>query len=344
MGLTIIITILILGVIIFVHELGHYVAAKFFKMPIAEFSIGMGPKLFGWKKGETEYNLRGIPLGGYVNILGMEPDDKTPDGFYTKKPYQRFIVLFAGVFMNFILAWMISVAMFLSVGEYIPSNEPVIGNIEAPMPAFGILKKGDIINKIDGIEIKKWEDVYKTLSVKKVPEVSLEVTRGKEFFKADIKMKYEEKAKRYILGIAPQTIHKTYGFIEAVEKGTKQFLNIFKSVFMTFEMLAKNQVTSKDISGPIGMVKVVSVFADMGIPYLFFLTALISVSVGVFNLLPFPALDGGRIIFVILEMFGIKISKKIEEGFHRAGLILLLMLMVWTIFNDIVNWPNKIEF
>lgn len=335
--MSIIITILILGIIIFIHELGHFLTAKYFKMPVAEFAIGMGPKIWGFKSGETTYNIRAIPVGGFVNIEGMEIGDTRPDGFNTKKPHERFIVLFAGVFMNFILAWMIMIGMFAAFGEYKTSNSNAIGTVDITSNAYNVLMPGDKIIKIDGKEINKWDEIFKTLEKKQAPAVSLVVDRRGQIISIDSEMKYSAESKRYILGITPETTHQTYNFQQSIVKGSEGFVSLFGLTIKGLQMMFTGQISGKDIAGPIGTVKIVKMFSAWGIQYLIFLTAILSVSVGIFNLIPFPALDGGRILFVIFEMVGIKVNKELEEKIHRVGLIFLFGVMILIMGNDIIN-------
>lgn len=339
--MSIIITILILGIIIFVHELGHFATAKFFKMPVSEFAIGMGPKIWGTKRGSTVYNLRAIPFGGFVNIEGMEIGDTRPDGFNNKKPFQRFVVLFAGVFMNFVLAWMIMVTMFVVFGEYKTSDKNVIGEVDITSSAYKILLPGDTVVKIDGKETKSWNDIYSILEKKDKPEVVLEIVRNNQSLVINSIMRYNEQAKRMVLGITPETTHVSYQFSEAVVKGSEGFVNLFSLTIKGLKMMVMGEVSGKDIAGPVGTVKIVKMFSEWGYQYLILLTAILSVSVGVFNLLPFPALDGGRILFVILEMLGVKINKQLEEKIHRVGLIFLFGVMILIMGNDIVNLFQK---
>ena len=158
----ILISLLILGIIIIIHELGHFLSAKFFKVPVSEFSIGMGPEVYTYEGDQTKYSFRSIPIGGYVSIEGMELDDDREDGFNKKNPFIRFVILFAGVFMNFLLAYLIIFGITLNQGKITLNVNPVVGNT---MEYSGnVFKKGDKIIKIDGNKVEKWIDIKKIVS------------------------------------------------------------------------------------------------------------------------------------------------------------------------------------
>ncbi|BDU49621.1 RIP metalloprotease RseP [Haliovirga abyssi] len=330
------ITLLMLTLIAFVHELGHFTMAKFFKVPVSEFSLGMGPKLFSKKKNETVYSLRALPIGGFVNIDGMEPDNEMENGFNTKKPYQKFIILVAGVFMNFVLAYIILFFMAIFIGELKPNNNPIVGNVSKDSSVYSTLKKGDRIISIDNEKVETWDDIIKKLSIKK-SDVNLIISRNNKIIKIKGKMKYNENAKRYLLGISGDVINVKYGIGQSFIKAGDNFIKVFDLTFKGLKMLVAGKVKSNEIAGPVGVVKVVKTFSAWGVSSLIFLIALLSVNIGIVNLFPLPALDGGRIIFVILEGLGMKVNRTVEENIHKVGFILLLSLIVLLTFNDIKN-------
>lgn len=334
--MSILLTLLILGVIILIHELGHFLAARMFKIPVSEFAIGMGPKLITFHGKATDYNLRLVPMGGFVNIEGMEFDKVTENGFNSKKAWQRFVVLFAGVFMNFILAFLISFGSTMAVGgEYKLNDNAIIGGVAETSKAKNILATGDKVLNIEGTPINKWEDLTKFMASNKKDKIEVEVLRAGEKLTKTVELSYNEERKIYLIGIEPTVDFRKYSFGESVEAGFKNYKELFKSVIQGFKMLVSGQVKADDMAGPIGLVKVVDDVKQNNSGFLIWLTALLSINVGIFNLLPFPALDGGRIIFVILEMFGIKISKKLEEKVHFVGIIILVGLFILITGNDI---------
>jgi len=335
--MNIIITILILGVIIVVHELGHFLTAKYFKMPVEEFSLGMGPVLFSHEGLHTKYSIRAIPVGGFVNIKGMEVDSVVKNGFNSKPPFQRFVVLVAGVVMNFILAYLIIFGSLVYSGKVIQSERPIIGNVVETSNSYEDLEVGDKILEIDGHRVDKWEDISKINNEIDSDSMNFLLQRDGKEIRKDIKLTYNEERKDYYIGILPEYTIEKYGFIDAVSESGKAYKNLFIMIITGFKQMISGEVSAKEISGPVGIVKIVGQASQGGMGILFWLTALLSINIGFFNLLPFPALDGGRIIFVILEVMGLKINKRFEEKFHMVGMMILFALIILITFNDVLN-------
>ncbi len=336
--MNIIAAIIVLGIIIFIHELGHFVTAKFFKMPVSEFSIGMGPQVYSYDTINTTYSFRAIPLGGFVNIEGMEVDSKVEDGFNSKSPFARLIVLFAGVFMNFLLAFSIIFIMLNVSGKAVQNKEAVIGHILENSNGSKVLLPKDRILSINGVNINSWEDIGKTISgLERKDEIKLVIERKNETKDIDLKLIYEPETKRYILGILPDYHIEKFTFGEALKASFLGLKKIMVDTLDGLKMIISGKVKSEEISGPIGIIKVVGEASKEGIGIVAWLTALLSVNVGILNLLPLPALDGGRIIFVLLELVGIKVNKKTEERIHAAGMMLLFGLFIYISANDIFN-------
>ncbi|WP_372712988.1 RIP metalloprotease [Ilyobacter sp.] len=336
--MNVLITILILGIIIFIHELGHFLAAKFFKMPVSEFSIGMGPKLYSYEGIETTYSVRSIPVGGFVNIEGMEVDSEVEDGFNTKSPFSRFIVLFAGVFMNFSLALVIIYFMVVSGGKMIQSEEAVIGNVMETSNAYELILQGDRIFEINDREIIDWNDISEVIKEEagEIP-LKIEVLRDGEEMTFVVEPIYEPGREQPLLGILPEYTVERYGLIESFKVAAGVFKDLFIQIISGLKLLVTGRVKADDITGPVGMVKVVGEASNGGASLLVWLTALLSVNIGIFNLLPFPALDGGRIVFVVLELLGVTVNKKLEERLHMAGMIVLIGLILFITMNDVFN-------
>ncbi|NLK62386.1 MAG: RIP metalloprotease RseP [Fusobacteria bacterium] len=332
---------IILGILIFVHELGHFLTAKLFKMPVLEFAVGMGPKLFGIKRNDTEYNLRAIPFGGFVNIDGMDYNNPVENGFNTKKTYERFIVLFAGVFMNILFAFILILGLFVANGEEKIDYSNKVGSIEIESAAENILEKGDLILEIDNKEIQNWNDIFTVLSKKETANTCLLIERNSKQMEINVELKYLDSEKRYLLGISPNIQTVKYNIFSGSKRAAVQIKDITILIFKSLKMLILGEVNRKDVSGPIGVLKVVKTVAKSGgIISLLYFTAIISINLAIFNLLPLPALDGGRILFVILEMLKIKVNKNTEESIHRIGLIFFLILLVFITLNDVINWKR----
>ncbi len=338
--MNLLITILILGVIIFIHELGHFLSAKYFDMPVEEFAIGMGPKLYSHETLDTTYSIRAIPIGGFVNIKGMEVESKVEDGFNTKPPLARFVVLFAGVFMNFILALVIIFFMVMSGGKAIQNEKPVIGKVIETSRAYNILKDRDEIVSINGRKITRWDEIIGVVKdeVKSKDEVlNVQVIRSGKEMTLGVKPTFDTERNQPIIGIFPDYSVEKYGLSEGLKVTGTTFVDIFAQTLTGLKMLVTGQVKADEVTGPVGMIKVVEKASKGGIQLLVWLTALLSVNIGIFNLLPFPALDGGRIVFVILELLGIKVDKKLEERLHMAGMMILIGFIILITMNDVTN-------
>lgn len=334
----ILIAILVLGIIIFIHELGHFLTAKFFKMPVSEFSIGMGPQVYSYDTVKTTYSFRAIPIGGYVNIEGMEVDSKVEDGFNSKPAYARFIVLIAGVFMNFLLAFIIMFSSIYSNGKYIPSKKPIIGDIFKEAKAYEYLQKKDKILEIEGIKIENWNDIGKNLKLKNEnEEVQMKIERAGETKDIIVPLTLDPNSDRKMLGVLPEYSIEKFSILEASKLSIKSGVRIVEDTLTGLKMMITGKVKRDEISGPIGIIKVVGEASKEGASIVFWLMALLSVNIGVLNLLPLPALDGGRIIFVLLEMIGVRVNKKVEERIHTAGMLILFGLIIFITTNDIFN-------
>lgn len=336
--MNILIAVLVLGVIIFIHELGHFMTAKFFKMPVSEFSIGMGPQVYSYDTRKTTYSFRAIPIGGFVNIEGMEVDSKVEDGFNSKPAYARFIVLIAGVFMNFLLAFVIMFVSIYSNGKPVPSEQAIIGNVFKEAKAVNYIYPKDKILEIEGQKISNWSDIGENIKkLGKKDDVLIKVERGGETKDITVPLTYDPNSKREMLGILPEYNIEKFTLLEASKLSLKSGVKIVEDTLSGLKMIVTGKVKSEEISGPIGIIKVVGEASKAGAGIVFWLMALLSVNVGVLNLLPLPALDGGRIIFVLLEMIGIKVNKKIEERVHMAGMLVLFAFIIFITTNDIFN-------
>jgi len=398
----IIFTIVILGLIVFLHELGHFVTAKYFGMPVSEFAIGMGPKIFSARKGETVYSIRVLPLGGFVNIEGMQPEkfdlkgfkkEKTDEiieelkreqklknmegetretedeefvnevskrldkvveeelkkqeniqknGFFTKPPFSRFVVLIAGVMMNFISA-LIALFVLLSITGIMPIKytAPVVGEIQANSRAKGKLQVNDRILAVNGENVSNWvemsEKVAKISKNYKNEDVSLKILRNNKEITENVKLTYYGEAKANLLGI--QVLPQKTNVGERIKMSFIMFRDYFKLTLDGVRMLVTGKVAMKEMTGPVGLPKIIGqAYGQGGFFALLGIFILISINIGIMNLLPIPALDGGRLIFVIPEFFGIKVNKKIEEKIHMIGMIFLLVLMLIIVFFDVTKY------
>ena len=339
--MTFLIAVAMLGLIIFVHELGHFLTAKFFKMPVSEFSIGMGPQVFSLDTKETTYSFRAIPIGGYVNIEGMEVGSQVENGFNSKPAYQRFIVLFAGVFMNFLTAFLIIFSIAQVSGRMEYEEKAVIGALVKGGANEQILKVDDKILELDGKKINLWADIPEvTKEAIDKEEIPALIERDGKEQKLVLKLTKDEENKRVVLGISPKSKKTNLSFTESLVFAKNSFVSILKDTVGGLFTLFSGKANLKEISGPVGILKVVGEVSKFGWTSIASLAVILSINIGVLNLLPIPALDGGRIIFVLLEIFRIRINKKWEEKLHKFGMVMLLFFIlvisvndVWKLFN-----------
>ena len=347
MILTLILFILILGVIVFVHEGGHFIFAKLTGVHVYEFAIGMGPVLFKKiAKDGTQYSIRAIPIGGFVSLAGEEIDEeerKKTKGknLQDKTLLQRFLVMFMGVGNNFIFAFLLLFLMGIFGGA--PSTAPVISGVTEGTPAAEVgIEKGDKVTEINGHKVTFLEDISLYLTVEDLSkDLNIDVVKkdGKEksYKVTPTKVKDDNGEERYAIGIvlSPE-IEKGLG--KSIKYAFNEERAIFKQMFVVLGNLFTGGVKVNQLSGPVGIYSIVGEMSKEGIKPLLYLTALLSINVGVINLLPFPAFDGGRILFLIIEKIkGKPVDAKIENTIHAIGFILLIILMIYVTFNDILK-------
>ncbi len=348
--ITVLLLVFILGIIILVHEFGHFIWAKKFGVYIHEFSIGMGPVIFSHegKKDHIKYNIRAVPLGGFVSMAGevYEDDDtkKIPkDKFLCNKPwYQRLIIMVAGVTNNFILAIVLLIMGALIWGGV--TSKPVIDNVieDYPMAEAGI-KKGDTITQINGHKINSWDVAQIVLYMKNDKDYyTFEIKHedGKlETYKITPKMEKDEttKEKRAVFGIQmAQTETKNIG--DCILYGFTKFGSVMESMWLTITGLFTGKISLNALSGPVGIYQVVDDSVNYGLDYIVYLIAFLSINVGFINILPFPAFDGGHVLFLVIEKIkGSPVNAKIENICHMIGFILLLILMLYITYRDILK-------
>ena len=343
--LSLIIFILILGVIVTVHEFGHFIFAKLSNTYVYEFSIGMGKKLFGKKRkdGETEFCIRAVPIGGYVMIAGEDlEDEKIPKDrqMCNKSFLQRFMVLFAGAFNNFIFAFIILFISAIIYGAAI--TKPYIGDVSPDYPAYTAgLEKGDLLLSLNGTKITNWDKALVMLQTSKGNEMTFKVLKQdgstKEYKVVPIKEKDSEGNESYKFGIATK-YEKEYGFTKSLSYAWNKTISLFGSMWDTLKYLFNGKVSINQLSGPVGIYSVVDSQAHQGMEALLYLVAYLSINAGIINLLPFPAFDGGRILFLFIEkIFRKPVSKNVENIIHSIGFMLIIGLLIYVTFNDIIK-------
>ncbi|MDH5442535.1 MAG: site-2 protease family protein [Candidatus Nomurabacteria bacterium] len=358
--MAIIIFILILAVLIFVHELGHFIMAKIFGMRVDSFAIGFPPTLAKWKRGETTYKLNAIPFGGYVSIHGEDPGEGVVDPSENKKDsrnmankprWQQVVVMLAGVFMNFILGWFaLSVAFMIGIpsiidGEIkhgtISDQKVVVSEVipDSPAEQSGI-KIGDSVVSVDGVPVVFADEFISAISE---GQNEIIVTRKGEQVTVVVEPEFNSKIGRDVIGTSVSTIGLVHvGFFRGIANGLREAVIMTKSVFVAFGTLIVDAFTGNgditELTGPIGLVGVVGDASALGFAYLLTLTALISLNLAVLNMIPFPALDGGRILFIIIEKIkGSAIKPKVANIMNLVGFGLLVVLMIAVTISDVIK-------
>ena len=345
MILTIAAAIFVFGLLVLVHELGHFVTAKLTGMRVDEFAIGFGPKLLSRQYGETAYSIRAIPLGGFNDIAGMDPEnnDAGARGYCEKPIWKRMIVILAGSGMNLLLPVFIFFGIFFFTGVQTPNTEdPVLGEVVAGHPAAEAgIRKGDRVLAIGGTPITTWKDIVETIKDKEeaAPETALTfvVERGGETLSYEVTPKYDKQAKRWLAGFM-SSVNTDYPgvFSCAVLAAQKTGGIIVMMIEELYRIILK--LSGADLAGPIGVAQMAGQVAEMGwVPLLNF-TAFLSLNLGIINLFPIPALDGGHFASLCIEgVKGSPMSPKTMYYAQRVGIALLVLLMVFATKNDIMR-------
>ena len=354
--LYILIAILMFGVLIAVHELGHFLSAKLFGIKVNEFAIGMGPAIWKKQRGETLYALRALPVGGFCGIEGEDGDSDDPRAFPKKPLWQRLLVLAAGSIMNLLAGFLIALVIYLLCsfsGDYVLANNELSGFMDGfPLQSESGLLPGDRILSVDGLRVHNTRDFSLFMSLSDGEQVDLVIRRdGKRIRLEDFPLQLREftledgsTVLRYGLYFTSDPLTP----LRAVREAYFDCTYYARVVWVSLKLLVTGGAGVEDLSGPVGIVKAISdagVSAPTvgeGLLNVFSLIAFIAVNLAVMNLLPIPAQDGGRIfstlIFLLLEkLLGRKPSPKIEGGIHAVGLLLLLALMAFVMFHDIIR-------
>ena len=342
----ILIAVLFFGLLIFFHELGHFTFAKIFKVKVNEFAMGMGPTLFKFKKGETKYALRLFPIGGFVSMEGEDENSENENAFCNKPAWQRFIIVAAGGLINLLMG-VIIVAIMLSTSEFV--GTPVVNYFaeNAVSSQYGLQAK-DRILEIDGRKVYSDMDVGFLMSRSDDGVYDFVVKRdGKKVELNGVKF---DTVKKNIDGKEMLTIIYDFtivgvkpGFASAAKNTVLESVSLSRMVWLSLLDLVTWRYGLSDLSGPIGTVSYIAEAVQEGqaatdYSTVFLLMALIAVNIGIFNLLPLPALDGGRLLFIFIEMIAKKpVPRKYEGWVHAVGFALLMVLMVVICFSDIMK-------
>ena len=349
--LSIIPTVIVLGVLIVIHEFGHFLACRLAKVKVEKFSIGFGPEILRWQGKETSYVISLFPLGGFVKPAGesiSEVGEGGPKpGDYLAAPlFSRIVIVCAGVAMNYFLAYFLFVAIFM-IGRPMPGT--TIGDFVPNYPAAQSgLQAGDRIMEVDNKPVRNWMELIDTISKSPSEQVALTVQRAGEPLQINITPKVEKNrdffGKEVVvkkLGITPHpaaTQFEKYGFVTSLGKAWKTEVYLTTMTYQSIVYLILGKISVKSMAGPIGIIAMTGDAARRGLPYILQLTATLSISLAVINLMPIPALDGGHLLFLLIEGLRRKqLSLLIQEKMTQVGFVLLLMLMAFIIYNDMTN-------
>ena len=340
MIVTVIFAILVFSLIIFVHELGHFLTARLFRVRVHEFAIGMGPKIYSKKRGETLYSIRAVPMGGFCSMEGEDEASQSEGALSAKPWYQRLVILAAGAAMNVVLGFVICL-VFVSVGASQSGiATTTVSTVMEESGLNGFLQKGDRIVKVNGERVNIKRDIDFVMQQSEGGECTVEIKRSGERLTKTFKpyvAKYTDGSNAYLIGFTPEI--RPASVFGVIHEAFFQTVWMGKLVFVSFGMLIGGKASVNDVSGPVGVVSAMNTTAKTGgIVSLIYLAAFISVNIGLMNLLPIPALDGGRIFFVLIEAVRRKPIPPEKEGIvHFIGLILLLGIMVFATWNDILR-------
>lgn len=331
--ITIISSIIIFLLVILIHEFGHFIVAKMNGVSVLEFSVGMGPKLFQKESNGTLYSLRLLPVGGYCQLEGEDEENDSPNSLNNQSPFVRLKVILAGAIMNFILAFILLI-LLMSVSRV--STE--ISGVIKDSPAYSSgLQTGDQIVSINGENVRDGEELLKRIKESK-GDLNIGVIRDSQSKNIKVTPRLENNIRKIGVNFQEEYNIKNFSIVKGFKKGLITFLNLTGMLYKFLGMLITGQLGLGGVSGPVGVVKEIGNAAKTGVSNLIFILAYFNINLGVFNLLPIPALDGGRAIFILIEMiFGKKISEEKEGYIHMVGLILLLALIAIVTIKDVIK-------
>ncbi len=344
--------VVVLGLLILFHELGHFLVAKRVGVGVLKFSIGFGPKLFGRRVGGTEYVVSAIPLGGFVKMVGEDPEEEVSDAdrqiaFQYQSIWKRMAIVLAGPGTNLLFAFVAFSLVFMAYGARLPSDAAKVGGIIDAMPAAKAgLMNGDLITAVDDVPIEKWERLSEAIRASGGKTLTLTVRRAG----TDIKIQVTPEAKpdknlfgetlgtAYVIGIERGFDQEKVGIFAAIGMGAQQTVWWIETLVVSVAKMVQGKIPAKDIGGPILIVQAAGQQARQGLEYLLHFMAVISVNLGVLNLLPIPVLDGGHLLFFAAEaILRRPIDIRHREIAQQVGLVLLIALMAFAFYNDIAR-------
>lgn len=350
--------IVLLGILIFVHEFGHFIVAKLCGVKILKFSLGFGPKIFGKQYGDTEYLVSALPLGGYVKMLGEQPTEELDpaelSGSFAHKPtWQRFLIVASGPAFNLLFAVFVFFLLFAAVGLPLPKEGTLVGQVtpESPAEKAGLLA-GDVIVSINGVPTEKWQDISEQIQNSAGNPVALIIDRngttlnivGQPTMQESKNIFGEVVGERMILGITrtDEIIYERVSIGEAFTAGAYQTWTFISLTVLGIIKMIQRVVPASEIGGPIFIAQLTSQQMQAGWTNLIHFMGLLSVNLGILNLLPIPMLDGGHLLFFSMEAIRRKpLSMRTKELWQQAGLVILASLMIFVFYNDLMRLFSK---
>ncbi|WP_010292748.1 RIP metalloprotease RseP [Clostridium senegalense] len=331
----ILMAIIAFGILVVVHEFGHFILAKINDVRVDEFSIGMGPKLFGIKGKETEYKICLLPIGGYVKMYG-EDDEVTsvdPRAYANKNSWQKLSIVLAGPIMNIFLA----IFLFGLVGNIEGIHVPTVSDTIKDSPAYTAgVEKGDTIKFVDDKKITTWNDFATEVILSDGKELKVTIERNGDYKDINLTPAFSKEENQFLIGIYPELKTPTIG--EAFKYGVDQTISLTKQTFQFFGRLFKGKVSSDDFGGPISIIRISTAVARQGVANLMLLGAYLSIQLAIFNIIPFPALDGGWTLILILQIITRReFNKEVIARINYYGYMALMGLMIFMLVKDIVN-------
>jgi regulator of sigma E protease len=346
--------VLVLGVLIFVHELGHFLVAKACGVQVLRFSLGFGPKVLGKKVGETEYLLSLIPLGGYVKMLGEDDPESgsaaaDPARSFAHQPlFKRFAIVFAGPFSNLFSSWVCLVVVAALYGILVPSNQAKVGGLVHGLPAEKAgLASNDLILSVNGDEIGSWDQLVEHTINSQGNPMALKVRRGDAI--TDVTVVPEKQTttnifgenvgEAYRIGIERAAETESVPVLKAPWLAARQVYFYSELIVLSLVKMVQGKVSARELGGPITIARLAGERAQSGLKNLLEFMAFLGVNLGVLNLLPIPVLDGGHLFFFAAEaVFRRPVEARVREVAQQVGLVLLVSLMLFAVYNDIYRW------
>jgi regulator of sigma E protease len=337
-------TLLCLGLVVVIHEFGHFVVARLLGVRVEKFTVGFGPEILGWTGGATRYAICAIPLGGMVKMAGeyLEERENRPDEFFSQAWYRRIAIALAGPFMNYVLAFVLFAVVAGAWGVLRPSGTATIGDVIPGLPAAtATLKAGDTIQSVDGTPVQSWEQMAKLIHARPEKATELRVSREgtKDTLKLTVTPRRDPSQGIGLIGVVPKVDKVKPGFKGSIRAAAR---DITMWTVQPLQYLSQKIVrleAPRELSSPLGIAQMVSKATKEGVWAVLQLVAIISTGLGLFNLFPIPILDGGHVVLYLFEgLLRRPLSRKVMQTANLAGLSLVAVVFFYALYQDIVRW------